>query len=75
MLTLFWTEVALAAASTVLAVLTAVYPTWIESLTGLDPDAGSGAAEWLVVVLLALAAVVLAAGARLTWSALRPARG
>ena len=74
LLVLFWAEVLLAAAAAVLAVATAIHPTWIESLTGLDPDAGSGGAEWAVVVLLALAAVGLAIGARLTQSALRPAR-
>lgn len=72
---LFWTEVILAAASAVLAIATAIHPDWIESLTGLDPDAGSGSAEWVVTLILALAAVALAVGARFTRSALHPARG
>jgi hypothetical protein len=75
LLVLFWAEVVLAAAAAVLAVATAIQPDWIEELTGLDPDAGSGSAEWAVTLALALAAVALAVGARFTRSALRPARG
>ena len=60
LLTLFWAEVILAAACAVLAVATAIHPDWIESLTGLDPDAGSGSAEWAVTLVLALVAVALA---------------
>jgi hypothetical protein len=73
LLVLFWAEVVLAAASAVLAMTTAIHPDWIESLTGLDPDAGSGSAEWAVTLILALVAVALAVGARFTRSALRPA--
>ena len=72
---LFWAEVLLAAAAAVLAVATAIHPDWIEELTGLDPDAGSGSAEWAVTLVLALAALALAVGARFTRSALRPVRG
>jgi hypothetical protein len=75
LLVLFWAEVLLAAAAAVLAVATAIRPDWIEELTGLDPDAGSGSAEWAVTLALALAAVALAVGARFTRSALRPVRG
>jgi len=74
LLVLFWAELILAAAAAVLAVATAIHPDWIEELTGLDPDAGSGSAEWAVTLVLALAAVALAIGARFTRTALRPAR-
>jgi hypothetical protein len=57
-------ESALAAAFAVLAVLTAVAPQWIEAVTGLDPDGGSGAVEWLVVACFGLAAAVCGALAR-----------
>ena len=46
-------EVVLAGAFTGLAVLTALWPQWIEELTGLEPDAGSGVVEWAIVVVLA----------------------
>ena len=53
-------ETALAVILAVLAVVTLFWPRWIEVLTGLEPDAGSGEAEWGIVVLLAVLA--LAAG-------------
>jgi len=57
-------ETVLAAIFALLAIVTAVWPTWIESITGLEPDAGSGAAEWAVVAGFAVAALVAAALAR-----------
>jgi hypothetical protein len=72
---LYWVEVALAAASAALAAATAINPDWIESLTGLAPDAGSGSAEWAVTLALALTAVALAVGAWFTRSALRLPEG
>jgi hypothetical protein len=56
-------EVALAVIFAGLAVVTAIWPTWIESLFEASPDAGSGALEWAIVGifgLLAVAATVLA---------------
>ncbi len=40
-----------------LAVLTMVFPRWLELTTGLDPDAGSGAVEVLIVFGCLLVAV------------------
>jgi hypothetical protein len=51
-------------ASLALAVLTVVNKEWIEELTGLEPDAGSGALEWGIVIAFGLAAVLLG---RMAW--------
>ena len=53
----------LAAVFAVLAVLTAIRPTWIEALFEESPDSGSGTFEWAIVGafgLLAVASAVLA---------------
>jgi hypothetical protein len=50
--TRFWFESALALVSLAALVLTLISKSWIETLTGLDPDAGSGAVEWAVAVVL-----------------------
>jgi hypothetical protein len=63
----FWAELILAAVTGVLAVVTIFWSDWIEALTGLDPDSGSGSAEWLVVAVLAVVTLALAAGARHEW--------
>jgi hypothetical protein len=60
----FWLEAILAALSAFLAALTVVYKEWIELIFGVDPDAGSGALEWAIVAVFAIAFVVLALRAR-----------
>ena len=67
-------EAILAATFGVLAVLTALWPTWIESITGLEPDAGSGSFEWAMVAVLAAVALGAAAFARHDYRNLRAAR-
>jgi ABC-type thiamin/hydroxymethylpyrimidine transport system permease subunit len=57
-------EVVLAGISIALGVLTLVFPEWIEELTGLEPDAGSGALEWIVAGIFLVGAVVAAVLAR-----------
>jgi len=48
----------------VLAVLTAIWPDWIELLFGADPDGGDGSTEWGIVAALAVVAILFAALAR-----------
>lgn len=57
-------EMVLAAISAALCVLTLVFPEWIEALTGLEPDAGSGALEWIITGVFLVGAVVAAVLAR-----------
>jgi hypothetical protein len=65
----FWPELTLAVLSSVLFLLTLVWRDWIEKLTGLDPDGGSGSVEWVVVALLFAVAVWLSVLARREWRA------
>ena len=57
-------QTVLAATGFVLALLTIVWPEWIEELFGVEPDAGSGALEWIIALGLLGAAAVLALFAR-----------
>jgi hypothetical protein len=50
-------ETALAVLFAGLAILTAFWPDWIETVVRVDPDGGDGAAEWLVVAVLCVAAI------------------
>ena len=59
-----WIEVALAVLAAGLAILTLITREWIELLFGIDPDAGSGALEWAIVIALFIASVTLALIAR-----------
>ena len=57
-------EIVLGALLGLATILTAVWPAWIESLFGSDPDAGNGATEWLIVAALAVITVAVSALAR-----------
>ena len=69
----FWVEAAWAAAGLVLAVLTVVTRDWVELVTGTDPDGGSGALEWGVVIVLLALAVLSGTLAAAEWRRPRPA--
>jgi len=56
----------------VLAIITAIWPTWIETVTGLVPDQGSGETEWVFVLVFGVLGVVAAVlSARDYWRARR----
>ena len=63
----FWLESIFGSITGVVAVVTLFWHDWIEAVFGVDPDKGSGSAEWLVVSILLFLAVALAVGARLEW--------
>ena len=63
----FWVELALAAVTGVLTVVTLISHEWIEIVFGVDPDGGSGLLEWGIVVALAVATVAFGLLARMEW--------
>lgn len=71
----FWVEAALSAACVLAFALTLVWREWIEALFRVDPDAGSGALEWGIVVVLGLAALAFSVVARIEWRRSRPVSG
>jgi hypothetical protein len=57
-------EVAGAVSALVLAIVTLVWRDWIEVVFRVNPDAGSGALEWVVVFAFAAIATGLSLAAR-----------
>ena len=60
----YWLEAVCSAVTGLLGVLTAIVPDWIEEVFRVDPDAGSGALEWGIVVVLFAIAIALGLSAR-----------
>ena len=63
----FMGEAGLAGICAALALLTTVWPDWIEALLGVDPDRHSGTVEWSIVLILSMVAIVFGALARFEW--------
>ena len=63
----FWVEAVPAGTSALLLLLTLISREWIELIFGVDPDRGSGAAEWLIVTFVAALAFTCSALARIEW--------
>jgi hypothetical protein len=70
----FWIESAILVLSVASLAATLIDKEWIEALTGLDPDAGSGALEWGLTLAFAAAALLSASLAWLEWRRASPAR-
>ncbi len=64
---LFWIEVGLAALTGLLALITPVFPDWIEAVSGWDPDQHDGSVEWMIVIGLFVVTVALVGAAALEW--------
>ena len=64
---LFWAESFFAVLAAVLLVLTAIWPDWVEGISGYDPDKGNGSFEWELAVACAVVAVVSSLLARRQW--------
>ena len=56
----FWLKSALALATGAITVITLLWHDWIEAVTRVDPDKGSGVAEWLTDVTLSIFTSLLA---------------
>jgi hypothetical protein len=63
----FAIEVVVALLSGGLSLLTLVWRDWIEIVLHVDPDGGSGQAEWFIAGGLLAVALALSLAARLTW--------
>ena len=64
---LFWVEVALAAITGLLALITPIFPDWIEFVSGWDPDQHDGSVERIIVVGLLAVTIVTVAAAAIEW--------
>ncbi len=68
----FWLEASLAAVTGILSIVTLLWPDWIELALHVDPDASSGALEWLVVGIFFALSALLSILARAEWRRMRP---
>lgn len=67
-----WIELAVLTTTAFLALLTLVSPTWIERVSGVDPDRGNGTLEVAILIGFALLSVVSAVLSWREWR--RPGR-
>jgi len=64
---LFWVEIGLAAITGLLALITPIFPDWIEFVSGWDPDQHDGSVERMIVVGLFVVATVMVVLAAIEW--------
>lgn len=63
----FWLQSICGSVTGIVAVITLFWHDWMEAVFSIHPDSGNGSAEWLTVLVLLLATVTLASGARREW--------
>jgi hypothetical protein len=63
----FWIELGLAGSSAFLAIITLLWPDWIEIVFNIDPDMGNGSLERALVGLSFVLAVAFVALAHREW--------
>jgi len=63
----FWLEGVLATLTTGLFIVTLLSRDWIERIFHVEPDAGNGTLEWLIVTVLLVASLALMVAARTEW--------
>jgi hypothetical protein len=63
----FWIELALAGISAFLAIITVLWPDWIELVFNVDPDLGNGSLERAIVGLAFVLTIVFVALAHREW--------
>ena len=71
----FWLEVGLASVTGILFLVTLIWKDWIEIVFGVEPDAGSGMLEWLIVGILLMATIALFSMAGYEWRKTQAAQG
>jgi hypothetical protein len=64
---LFWVEVGAAAITCLLALITPIFPDWIEFVSGWDPDQHDGSVERMIVVGLFVVTIVMVGAAAIEW--------
>ena len=71
----FWLEVGLASVTGILFLVTLIWKDWIEIVFGVEPDAGSGMLEWLIVGILLAATIALFSLAGYEWRKTQTVQG
>ena len=64
----FWIEATVGSVTGSLALITAIFPDWIELISGWDPDQHDGSVESLVVIALFAATAVIYGLALIEWT-------